>query len=140
MRGRYRVGTAGNRRLRRRGLTLVEVVVASALLVAGLIPVLRALTLSHASRLQIERQSCSLILAQGVLARLRAELACDYAESVAVNSRSLPEGYLATVTDDGDAACRTLSVRVGFDVDGNRRLSDDEVCVTLTSAVARLNS
>lgn len=130
-----------SKRLRRsarcRGVSLVEVVVASALLVASLIPVLRALTVAQITAHRIAMTSRSLIVAQGCLERIRAEAKTDYGQSFAMDSKDCGDFYLATVTDDADSTCRRVTVSVGYDRDESQTLSADECLVTLTSCVAR---
>ena len=123
--------------LRCRGLSLIEVVVASALLVAGLVPILQALTISQGTNRRVETMSHSLVQAQGTLDRIHAQAESNYSQSLAFNSQDLGDGYLATATDDGHARLRTVAVSVGFDQNGNGDLADEEIQVTLTTAVAR---
>lgn len=129
------------KRLRRssqcRGVSLVEVVVASALLVASLIPILRALTVSQMTARRITLTSRSLIVAQGCLEQIRAQAETHYAPSFAINSKDCGDFYLATVTDDADPRCRRVTISVGYDRDESQTLSADECLVTLTSCVAR---
>ncbi len=125
------------RSVRSRGVSLVEVVVASGLLVTSLIPVLRALTVAQITAHRIALTSRSLVVAQGRLERIRAEAEMNYRQSFAVDSKDCGDSYLATVLDDADPACRRVIVSVGYDRDESQTLSADECLVTLTSCVAR---
>jgi Tfp pilus assembly protein PilV len=125
------------RRGRRSGVTLTEVVVASALLVISIAPLLKALTLAQVEDRAIERKSWSLLLAQRELEWIRARCIRHYDTSYCVSSKALRDGYLCTVTDDGDPSLRTLTVSVGLDQDGDGALSAKEVEITLSTRLAR---
>jgi Tfp pilus assembly protein PilV len=122
---------------RQRGVTLTEVVVSSTLLVVAIVPILKALTIAQTAGIVIERQARSLILAQGKLDEIRARSIYHYSDSFVQNAESLGGSYLCRVADDGNASCRTLTVSVGFDADGNSQLSSGEVLATLTTSVAK---
>jgi len=121
----------------RRGMTLTEVVVSSALLVVALVPALRALTTAHVAGTQIERKTQSLILAQSKLDEIRARSIHHYDTSFQERSLTLAGAYLCDVTDDQDPDLRLVTVSVGYDDDTNGRLSEEETEVTLTTYVAR---
>lgn len=123
----------------RRGTTLTEVLVASALLALSIVPLLKALTTTHVMDRAIERRSWSLLLVQRELETIRARSACRYGESCAVDSRTLADGYLCTVTDESHptAEMKTVTVCVGFDRNGDGLLSAQEVEVSLCTRVAR---
>jgi len=122
----------------RSGLTLIEVALASALLIVALIPVIRSLTTAHMISYAIERKTYSLILAQGKLEQIRARAIYHYSDSFAATNSSLGNSYLCNVTDNTtDPNLRTVTVSVGRDENGNSVLASDEVDVTLASYVAR---
>jgi len=123
----------------RRGTTLTEVMVASALLALSIVPLLKALTTAHVMDRVIERKSWSLLLAQRELETIQARSACRYGESLAVDSRTLEDGYLCRVTDEPHATLemRTVTVSVGFDDNGDGVLSKAEVQVSLCTLMAR---
>jgi Tfp pilus assembly protein PilV len=122
---------------RLKGITLTEVVVASGLLIIAVVPILKALTTAHTTGRTIERKTQSLMLAQGELDRIKAESIYYYGRSFAQSSTALAGAYLCTVEDDADPNLRTISVLVGYDLDGNSNLASDEVEVTLTTYLAR---
>jgi len=123
--------------LRCSGVTLSEVVVASALLLISVIPLLKALTTTHGMDRAIERKSWSLLLAQQELERIRARSIYHYDESFRANSQELQGGFLCTVADDGHPTLRTVTVAVGLDRNGDRTLATEEIDVSLTTALAR---
>lgn len=121
------------------GLTLIEVVIASALLIAAMVPILRSLAIAHISATKIERQSRSFILAQAKLDGIKARSIYNYTNSgstFAETGTSLDGPYLCNVTDDSGNP-KTITVSVGFDSNGNSSLSADEVNVTLATLLAR---
>ena len=67
----------------RRGVTLTEVVVGSALLAIAVVPLLRALTIAQSTSATIERKTQCLILAQAKLEELRAR-SIHYYEKIGV--------------------------------------------------------
>lgn len=126
-----------SRRRRCSGVTLAEAVVASALLLISIIPLLKALTAAHVMDRVVERKSWSLMLAQRELERVRAQCLYHYDESYGRASAVVQDGYLCTVVDDRDLALRTIAVSVGFDADGDGALSSGEIAVRLCTRVAR---
>ena len=121
----------------RAGVTLTEAVVASALLLIGIVPLLKALATTHVMDRAIERKSWSLMLAQRELERIRAHCLYHYDESYRASSQVVRDGYLCTVADDRDPALRTVTVSVGLDHNADGGLSEDEVEVRLCTRVAR---
>ncbi len=119
------------------GVTLAEVIVASALLVIAITPLLRALTAAQVEDRAIERQSWSLLLAQQELECIRARCIRHYDTCYRVSSKPIRDGYLCTVADDGDSSLRTVTVSVGLDQNNDGVLSTDEVEVSLSTRLAR---
>jgi Tfp pilus assembly protein PilV len=119
------------------GLTIIEVVIASALLAAAMVPILKCLTIVHAGATKIEHKTCSLILAQAKLDQIRARSIYNYNASFVEDSNSLDGSYLCKVIDDSGDPLRTITVSVGFDLDGDSSLDDDEIDVTLATLIAR---
>ena len=133
-----------NRRLkiakRLAGLTLIEVVIASALLAAAIVPILRCLTIAHYSGATIEHKSRSLLLAQAKLDEIKARSIYNYTNggsSFAETGTSLDGPYLCNVTDNSDDRLKTITVSVGFDSDDSGGLAADEVNITLATLIAR---
>ncbi len=119
------------------GVTLAEVIVASALLVIAIAPLLRALTAARVEDRAIERRSWSLLLAQQELECIRAHCLHQYDGCYRADSRPIRDGYLCTVADDGDGRLRTVTVSVGLDQDNDGVLATDEVEVSLSTRLAR---
>jgi prepilin-type N-terminal cleavage/methylation domain-containing protein len=121
------------------GFTLTEVVVASALLVVAMVPILKGLATAHLSTAIIEHKSRSLILAQAKLDEIKARSIYHYSSSyTTTNPLPLGDSYLCSVSDSGSGDnLRTITVSVGFDVNGNGSLGSDEIGVTLSTKLAR---
>ncbi len=122
---------------RHSGVTLAEVIVASALLVIAIAPLLKALTAAQVQDRAIERKSWSLLLAQQELEYIRARCLRHYDACYSVNAKALRNGYLCTVADDGHSSLRTVTVSVGLDQDDDGVLATDEVEVSLSTRFAR---
>jgi len=122
-----------------RGITLTEVLVASALMLVSVVPILHALTTAQATARRIEWKTRSLILAQAKLDEIRAEAMGDYDQSFDESSVSLDGAYRCTVIDSYllGALIRTLTVSVGYDSDGSGGLASSEILVTLKTQIAR---
>jgi Tfp pilus assembly protein PilV len=122
---------------RRQGVTLTEVVVASALLLITVVPALRALTVAHGTERVIERRTRSLMLAQRKLERIKARSIYNYDQTFTESSQAVDGDYRCSVSDDADPSLRLITVSVGLDADGNGTLDGDEIDVTLATALAR---
>jgi len=122
------------------GLTLIEVVTASVLLIIVMIPVLKCLTVAQASSIKIEHKSRSLILAQAKLDEIKVRSIYDYTNggtSFGENNIILSGSYLCNVTDDSGDPLKAITVSVGFDSNGDKALSADEADAILTTLFAR---
>jgi Tfp pilus assembly protein PilV len=120
------------------GLTLIEVVIASALLIVAMIPILKCLTSTHSSAIKIEHKSRSLLLAQAKLDEIKARSIYHYSDSFAVNNYPLGGSYLCTVTDSPVSSfLRTITVKVGYDLNGDSTLASGEIQITLATLLAR---
>ncbi len=119
------------------GFTIMEVVVASSLLLLAIVPILKALTAMHLNSTLIERKTKSLLLAQSKLDDIKARTIYGYASSYDQSDTVLETSYLCNVTDTGSGSdIRTMTVSVGFDTDGDNGLDADEIEVTLTTYIA----
>ena len=122
------------------GLSIFEVVIASALLIVAMVPILRSLTIAHISSIKIEHKTRSLILAQAKLDEIKALSIYNYTNddaSFAESNTPLDGSYLCNVTDDSGDPLKTISVSVGYDINGDSNLGGDEVQVTLTTLLTR---
>jgi type II secretory pathway pseudopilin PulG len=120
------------------GFTLTEVVVASALLIIAIVPILKALTGAHVTSTIIERKTRSLTLAQAKLDEIRARSIYNYSSNFVETSTSLDGPYLCSVVDTTVSSnLRTIEISVGYDLNNNNELEADEVEVTLATLVAR---
>ena len=122
---------------RSRGITLTEVVVASALMLVSVVPILQALTTSQTTARQIEWKTRSLILAQARLDEIRAQALANYDQSFNQTSVLLDGAYRCTVVDTYLVTIRTITVSVGYDRDGSGTLASGEILVTLKTQIAR---
>lgn len=120
------------------GLTITEVVIASSLLIIAMVPILKGLTSAHAGTIIIERKSRSLILGQAKLEEIKARSVYHYSDSFAETNLSLDSSYLCNVTDvSAGSNLRTITVSVGYDLDGDTTLDSGEIEVELETYVAK---
>lgn len=123
---------------RRCGFTITEVVVASALLIVAIVPILKGLTAAHLNTTIIEHKTRSLALARSKLEEIRARSIYSYSSTYAETDTSLDGSYLCNVTDSGSGSdLRTITVSVGYDMNGDSALANDEIEVALTTLIAR---
>ncbi len=131
--GRMRSGV----RSVRSGVTLTEAVVASALLLIAVVPVLKALVIAQTTDRAVERRTRSLMFAQRELERIEARSIYHYDDSFAGTSMALDGSFLASVADDEDSSLRQITVSVGQDRNGDGLLASDEIEVRLCTYLAR---
>jgi Tfp pilus assembly protein PilV len=124
---------------RHRGISLTEVVVASALMLVSVVPILHALTTAQVTARRIEWKTRSLTLAQAKLDEIRAQANASFDQWFNQTSVSLDGAYRCTVVDTYAllAVIRTITVSVGYDSNGNGTLASDEILVTLKTQIAR---
>jgi prepilin-type N-terminal cleavage/methylation domain-containing protein len=122
----------------RSGFTLPEVVVAAALLLIAIVPILKALTQANLDSVVIERRTQSLCFAQGKLDRIKARSVYNFDNNFNENNTSLGNSYLCNVSQTiAGSNLKTISVSVGQDINGNGALTSDEVEVTLQTQIAK---
>lgn len=135
-----RLGIQARKARKSAGLTLTEVIVATALLIVAMVPILKALTIAHVSTTKIERKTRSLTLAQAKFDDIKARSIYDYTNggaSFTENDTSLDGSYLCDVADDSADPLKTVTVSVGFDTNADSTLSGSETEVTLVTYLAR---
>jgi len=122
---------------RHSGFNIIEVTLASVLLIVAMVPVLRSLTKANMFSAEIEKKTQALVFAQGKLDEIKARSIYHYSTSFAQTNLSLGNSYLCNITDNGVDPLRTITVSVGRDDNSNGVLSSDEVEVTLATCIAR---
>ena len=121
-----------------KGFTLTEVVVASALLIIAIVPILKALTSAHVTSTIIEYKTRSLTLAQTKLDEIRASSIYNYSSTFTETGLSLDGSYLCNIDDSSISSdLRKITVSVGYDLNGNSTLETDEIEVTFATLVAK---
>jgi len=125
---------------RRPGLTLIEVVLAAALLAACAVPILSAT--SRAPRIgdQVKARTKAALLAQTRMENVLAAATVNFNQDFTRASENLGDGYLATTRQTASGLTKTVTVQVGRDTDGDAALETNEVLVTLTTLVANTGS
>jgi Tfp pilus assembly protein PilV len=126
---------------RRKGLSIIEVAMASALLIVAMVPIIRSLTKANMMSTDIERKTQALVLAQSKLDNIRARSIYNFGSSGSFTASNvvLSGSYLCNVTDTTITAnlLKQITVAVGYDDNGNGTLASGEVEVTLTTYFAK---
>jgi prepilin-type N-terminal cleavage/methylation domain-containing protein len=122
----------------RSGFTLPEVVVAAALLLIAIVPILKALTQANLDSIIIERKTRSLCLAQGKLNQIKAKSIYNFDNDFTEDNNSLGNSYLCNVTQTTvSSTLKAISVSVGRDINGNGTLASSEIEVILQTQIAK---
>ena len=124
------------RRTRRTGLTLMEVLVASALLGIALVPAFDMVTRGMVLARDVEVRSRAVFLAEREMETALAAAGQNFSASLTKQSQDLGDGYRATVTESTSGLMKTVTVQAGFDADRNGTLSSGEVLATFATVVA----
>jgi Tfp pilus assembly protein PilV len=128
----FREGGKPKATRQRRGLSIIEVAMASALLVVAMVPILKSLTKAHMFASEIEHKTHSLVLAQGKLDEIRARSIYNFGSSGSfTNNGTFPgTSYVYNVTDEdtSNPDLKQITVSVGYDGDNS---------VTLATYIAR---
>lgn len=120
------------------GFTLTEVVMASAILIVAMVPILKALTTAHVSTSIIEHRTNSLIYAQSKLDEIKARMINSYTDSYSETNSVITGSYLCNVDDSSvNSNLKQITVSVGYDSNGDSALGSDEIEVTLTTLIAK---
>ena len=120
-----------------RGLTLPEVVVAAALLLIALVPILKGLTQAHLNSIIIERKTQSLCLAQAKLNNIQARSIYNFDSISSQSGEVLSGSYLCNTTVSGSNNLKAVKVEVGQDRNSNGSLDSDEIEITLQTQIGR---
>jgi hypothetical protein len=131
--------TATRQKRKSSGFTFAEVIVASTLLLVAMVPILKALTQAHLSSTIIERKTRCLTLAQTKLDDIKARSIYNWVgQPFSENNVSLDGAYLCTVLDSvAGPNLKNISIEVGYDLNDNNILGDDEVEIELVTYIAR---
>lgn len=117
---------------RHKGLSIIEVAMASALLIVAMVPILRSLTKASMFAVEMERKTQSLVLAQGKLDEIKARSIYNFGSSGSfTDSDTFPgTSYVYNVTDEAttNPDLKKITVSVGYDGDNS---------VTLATYVAK---
>ena len=119
--------------------TLTEVIAASVLLVVAIVPILKGLTSAHINTEIIERRTRSLAFAQSKLDEIKVRAVYHYSDSFTEKDLPLDGPYLCDVSDhpSGGPTLRKITVSVGYDLNDDDMLKNDEILVTLSTLIAK---
>jgi Tfp pilus assembly protein PilV len=125
---------------RHKGLSIIEVAMASVLLIVAMVPILRSLTKANMLSSSVERKTQCLALAQGKLDEIRARSIYNFGSSGSFTASNvvLSGSYLCNITDTTVATdLKQITVSVGYDDNHNGSLTGDKMEVTLTTCFAK---
>jgi Tfp pilus assembly protein PilV len=112
---------------RRRGISIIEVAMAAALLMVAMVPILKNLTRAHQLSAEMERKTCSLVLVQGKLDEIKARSIYNFGSSGSfTDSDTFPgTSYVYNVTDEdtSNPDLKRITVSVGYDGDNSATLA-----------------
>jgi hypothetical protein len=128
------------RKLLNNGVTLTEAVVSASLLFISIVPMIKGLTSGQVTSRIVQQKTQSLALAQLKLDEIRTRSISSFSTSFSESSVSMGGGYRCTVTDDGNASLKEISVSVGFDNNSNNTLDADEKSIVLKTLIAKRSS
>lgn len=126
-----------NKKKFRAGFTLTEAVVAAALLLIAIVPILKALTQANLNSVIIERKTQSLCFAQGKLNDIKARSIYGFDTISSQSNEVLTGSYLCNTAIGGSGNLKTVSVSVGQDNNNNGALDIGEIEVTLQTQIAK---
>ncbi len=122
----------------RKALTLPEVVIAAALLLSALVPILKGLTQAHLNSAIIERKTQSLGLAQAKLNKIQAISIYDFDSIASQDGEVLNVSYLCkTTVSSVNSNLTAVTVSVGKDINSNGSLDSGEIEITLQTQIAK---
>ena len=124
----------------RRGMSLIELLMASALLLIAVVPITDALWRGAALARDIQMRTKATLLAQQEMEAALALAADDFTRDPGKSSAPLGDGYLVTVTGVAVGLTKTISVQVGWDRDKSGSLGSTEVLVALKTIAANVGS
>jgi type II secretory pathway pseudopilin PulG len=121
-----------------KALTLPEVVVAAALLLIALVPILKGLTQANMNSVIIERKTQCLCLAQAKLNNIQARSIYNFDSISSQSNETLSGSYLCSTTVSSvNSNLKAITVSVGQDRNSNSALGSDEIEITLQTQIAR---
>ncbi len=123
-----------------RGLTLLELLLAAALLAACAVPIVEGTTYALDLAYQIETRTRATLLAQQEMEAAMAIAAEDFDRSLWKDSEDLGDAFLVTISGIRADLRKTFTVEVGRDANRNAQLDADEVLVAFVTRVADMTT
>jgi type II secretory pathway pseudopilin PulG len=117
-------------------MTLVELLLAAALLAIAAVPIIQAATQGLDTAREIEMRTRAALLAQQKMESILAAAGEDYSQNFSRSSEALGNGYLATVLETPKTSVtKTIALKVGYDKNKNGVLGDGEVQVSFATVL-----
>ena len=123
-----------------RGLTLIELLLAAALLAMCAVPIVDATTHAIDLAYQVEMRTRATLLAQQEMETAIGIAAEDFDADLTKDSADLGDGFRVKVTQAVVDLTKTVTVWVGRDTSANAQLDDGEVLAALKTRVADMTA
>jgi len=123
-----------------RGLTLIELLLAAALLAVCAVPIIEATTHAIGLAFETENRTRATLLAQQEMEAAIGISAEDFGADLTKDSADLGDGFRVKVTQAVVDLTKTVTVRVGRDTSANAQLDDGEVLAAFTTRVADMTA
>ena len=117
-------------------MSLIELLMASVLLMIAVVPITGALWRGAALARDIQMRTRATLLAQREMEMALALAADNFTSDPGKTSAPLGDGYLVTVTGVIAGLTKSISVQVGWDRNKNGTLGSSEVLVTFKTIAA----
>ena len=127
------------RRLRSKAFTLVEVLGSMVILAGAIVGVILCSADGLAASKNVERKVKSILLAESEMERIKGSLAQDFNQTYNNNDIDLGEYYLyksSVKNIAGRPELKKIEVSVGYDINSNVKLGNNEIMFTLITQVA----
>ncbi|MBE3071121.1 MAG: prepilin-type N-terminal cleavage/methylation domain-containing protein [Planctomycetes bacterium] len=129
---------AGHRH--RRGMSLIEVLMASTLLLVAAVPITSAILKGATLSRDIELRTRATLLAQRLLEAAMASAADNFAAETGLVEQDLGNRFVGKKVSTISGLRKTITVQVGWDGDANGHLGGDEVLAVFGAVVANTGS
>lgn len=124
------------------GYTLLEVIIAIAVLSIALIPLMEMLPRAFLLDRQLEREAKVAFLAQRKLEEAKSKIIYDFSQDYSETANAFPSpdsDYKYIVSDDLGTEIKEITIDAWYDGDGNGGIGSDEEHIELNTKVAKRN-
>ena len=124
----------------RRGMSLVEVLMASVLLLVAAVPITRAILEGATLSREVELRTRATLLAQRLMEAAMASAADNFGADSGSTEQDLGNRFVGKKVSVVTGLTKTITVQVGWDRDANGQLAAGEVLATFGAVVTNTGS